>query len=125
MQREYAGGRDFWSANYAPRLTFITDGTSNTLLLGERRALPDGSCPYPFKAWSWLDNGDFVMNDTAAPDPRPDGSPTDWLNGFGSPHPGSINLLMCDGAVRRWPYGQTGLNLLMQRNSGKPKVLPD
>lgn len=32
--------------------------------------------------------------------------------GFGSCHPGSMNMLMGDGAVRRFPYGHTGLGVL-------------
>ena len=32
---------------------------------------------------------------------------------FSSAHAGSMNILMCDGAVRKWPYGRLGLGSLI------------
>jgi prepilin-type N-terminal cleavage/methylation domain-containing protein/prepilin-type processing-associated H-X9-DG protein len=42
--------------------------------------------------------------------------------GFGSRHTSSMNVLMCDGSVRRWPFGKTGLGSLVNRLDG---VTPD
>lgn len=39
--------------------------------------------------------------------------------GFGSAHAGSLNLLMCDGSVRRFRYDAPGLHLLVRRNDGQ------
>jgi prepilin-type N-terminal cleavage/methylation domain-containing protein/prepilin-type processing-associated H-X9-DG protein len=45
--------------------------------------------------------------------------------GFGSRHPASMNVLMCDGAVRRFPYGHPGLGRLIGRDDGIVSDLPD
>jgi prepilin-type processing-associated H-X9-DG protein len=45
-----------------------------------------------------------------------------YQGGFGSRHPGSMNVLMCDGSVRRWAYGKPGLGSLIARDDG---VTPD
>jgi prepilin-type N-terminal cleavage/methylation domain-containing protein/prepilin-type processing-associated H-X9-DG protein len=45
--------------------------------------------------------------------------------GFGSRHPGAMNLLLCDGSVRRYPYGRPGLGLLISRDDGQVCEAPD
>jgi prepilin-type processing-associated H-X9-DG protein len=45
--------------------------------------------------------------------------------GFGSRHPGAMNMLMCDGSVRRYPYGRPGLGHLITRNDGQVSDVPD
>jgi prepilin-type N-terminal cleavage/methylation domain-containing protein/prepilin-type processing-associated H-X9-DG protein len=45
--------------------------------------------------------------------------------GFGSRHPGSMNMLLCDGAVRGYRYGATGLGVIIGRNDGQLSQLPD
>jgi prepilin-type N-terminal cleavage/methylation domain-containing protein/prepilin-type processing-associated H-X9-DG protein len=96
-----------------------------------------------FNAWYDWDSGQAVRNDTAALDgtvPLTSGGgspgpgvvttliiyrpPTQDL-GFGSRHPGAMNLLLCDGSVRRYPYGRTGLGVLIGRDDGQPSNLPD
>jgi prepilin-type N-terminal cleavage/methylation domain-containing protein/prepilin-type processing-associated H-X9-DG protein len=44
--------------------------------------------------------------------------------GFGSRHPGAMNTLMCDGSVRKWPYGKTGFGNVVGVNDGVPVDLP-
>jgi prepilin-type N-terminal cleavage/methylation domain-containing protein/prepilin-type processing-associated H-X9-DG protein len=43
---------------------------------------------------------------------------TDTALGMGSYHPGNMNVLMCDGSVRQWNYGTTGLGSLASINDG-------
>src|SRR5262249_50264236 len=45
VRRDYAGGSQGNSALYAVRVTDVTDGTSNTLMVAERCALRDGTFP--------------------------------------------------------------------------------
>ena len=41
---------------------------------------------------------------------------------FGSRHAGVMNMALCDGSVRSWPYGVTGLTNVVGRNDGKAKA---
>lgn len=45
--------------------------------------------------------------------------------GFGSRHPGVMNMLLCDGSVRRYPYGRPGLGVLIGINDGDTSQPPD
>lgn len=92
------------------RLADVTDGTSNTLLVGERRmnlakfgAAPGDNESYATAGW----NGDGEVyrkafsppaaDYTASFDPAP-------LHEFGSSHPGLFNVVFCDGTVRSVRY---------------------
>jgi len=44
--------------------------------------------------------------------------------GFGSRHPGAMNILLCDGSVKRWPYGTPGLGIAIGANDGQPGNIP-
>jgi prepilin-type N-terminal cleavage/methylation domain-containing protein len=82
----------------AVRITDVTDGTSNTFLLGEALA---SQC----EENGWAHAFDALA--TCALDPnvkRADGSaydPEDWPNtmGFGSLHPGGVQFALADGSV--------------------------
>jgi prepilin-type N-terminal cleavage/methylation domain-containing protein/prepilin-type processing-associated H-X9-DG protein len=50
---------------------------------------------------------------------------TTTSGGFGSRHDNSMNMLMCDGSVRYFPYGNKGLGNIISCNSTAVVNLPD
>jgi prepilin-type processing-associated H-X9-DG protein len=153
LQRDYGGGSQNNSVLFAKRLGDITDGLSNTMVLAERWAQQDGTIPlsggtillvYPtlpmcttsliLNMWYDIDYGNMPVNDTAVPDGATPGSgfafpliiirpPPD--RGFGSHHAGAMNMLLGDGSVRPYPYGRSGLGVIIGRNDGAVADLPD
>jgi prepilin-type N-terminal cleavage/methylation domain-containing protein/prepilin-type processing-associated H-X9-DG protein len=107
----------------------------------------DIAVPVIFLPWYNYDSGQTPYRDTAAPDgtvtlPPSGGGPGPVIPlkggpilppilpgrgdlGFGSRHPGGMNLLLCDGSVRRFPYGRTGLGVIIGRDDGQVSDLPD
>ncbi|MFO0966674.1 MAG: DUF1559 domain-containing protein [Gemmataceae bacterium] len=90
------------------KIAHITDGTSNTVMLGERQvnlahfgtATDDNECPF-ISGW----NGDYdhYRRATAALGPAPDfnNSATTAANQrFGSSHTSGFNIALADGSVR-------------------------
>jgi prepilin-type N-terminal cleavage/methylation domain-containing protein len=129
-QRDYAGGNlKSRSALFARRLAAITDGASNTLLVAERCALAGGGFPSnAFNLGYEYDPGEQVINDTAARDGSvaPDGIPSSAANlGFGARHPAAMHVLLCDGSVRRYPYGHKGLSRIIGCDDGAVVELTD
>jgi prepilin-type N-terminal cleavage/methylation domain-containing protein/prepilin-type processing-associated H-X9-DG protein len=126
---DYSAGNPSNSVLSAKRWEEVTDGLSNTMLLGERWANADGSLPPRISTgllgyWE-PDRGEAIVNDTAYPDGTiPPGSSL-FGRGFGSRHPGSMNLLLCDGSVRRFALGRKGLAALVGRNDGLVVELPE
>jgi prepilin-type N-terminal cleavage/methylation domain-containing protein/prepilin-type processing-associated H-X9-DG protein len=111
------GGSDFGSSGldgvlvrtyYGTKtLLQITDGTSNTLMVGEKQCHPTvlgtaGGDNEPWNNSGW--DEDVVRFGNYAPQPdylHPDSSrPTYWSRRFGSSHPGQFNAVFCDGSVR-------------------------
>jgi prepilin-type N-terminal cleavage/methylation domain-containing protein len=97
------------------RFANITDGLSNTLMVGEKRMKLDrlgrsGDDDEPYVSPGW--DADAVRAATADPDTgatwgpnrdipqTTDGDPDAALSQFGSSHPTGANLLACDGSVR-------------------------
>jgi prepilin-type N-terminal cleavage/methylation domain-containing protein len=119
-RRDYAGGSQGNSALYARRLSDMTDGTSNTLMVGERCATRTGGFPTGSSMDS--DSGEAVINDTAYQDGT---SPGLFSLGFGSPHPGAMLMVMGDGSVHRFCYGEPNLTALVSRNGGEVVNLQD
>jgi prepilin-type N-terminal cleavage/methylation domain-containing protein/prepilin-type processing-associated H-X9-DG protein len=126
---DYTGGSQRDSVLFARRWADVTDGLANTMLLGERWAYADGSFPPEISTglpgYLEPDRGHPVLNDTADPDGQVPPATPPLTRGFGSRHPGALNLLLCDGSVRRFPYGRTGLTALVGRNDGLVAEVPD
>jgi prepilin-type N-terminal cleavage/methylation domain-containing protein len=86
----------------------ITDGTSNTYLVGEKYMNPDDYTT----GLDWADNNavfegydwDIVRWATPSDPPRQDTPGISTYNPFGGAHTSSVNISMCDGAVRTISY---------------------
>ncbi len=101
----------------------LTDGASNTYLIGEKYLNSDDYYNYKddgnntpcYTGYDW----DTVRWSAAGP--KPDQRVSDW-NSFGSAHAGVLNMAMCDGSVRAISYSielQTH-NRLCNRRDGLP-----
>ncbi|WP_165250573.1 DUF1559 domain-containing protein [Paludisphaera soli] len=106
-----------WSGRGAKRrLAEISDGTSNSILIGEKGLPPDRHAAEGGDNERWNNAGwdedvvrwHFVpVADRQAPNgagacatpPTPGGNSI-WRRTFGSSHPGGANMLLCDGSVR-------------------------
>ncbi len=90
------------------RLAHVTDGATNTYLVGEKYLNPD----HYFDGVDWGDNESMYGGDdqdilrwSAKGYPPAQDSPGAGLGGnWGSSHPGSFNISMCDGSVRSISY---------------------
>jgi len=92
----------------------ITDGTTNTIMVGEKQCHPSvlGSSGGDNEVWNnsgW--DQDHVRFGEALPEPddkHPNSTqPTFWSVRFGGSHPGGFPAAMCDGSVRFIRYGMT------------------
>lgn len=124
------------------RFSDVTDGTSNTLMIGERPPGPNGVYGAWYSGW-----GDTVCPLTqilpATHDPwlpseargcadastvyRP-GSPNDWchVNHFWSPHTGGAHFAFADGSVRFLRYSADDIMpALATRAGGETVVVPE
>jgi prepilin-type N-terminal cleavage/methylation domain-containing protein/prepilin-type processing-associated H-X9-DG protein len=119
----YCGSEGVLSAMSQTRLADITDGTSSTLMLGERLVQPGGNSLLPFtSAWcgqvAFAAEYDLRSVPYLGPDPSHplNASLTDPLC-FGSRHPNGANFALADGSVvylndavrRRMPQRHQGL----------------
>jgi prepilin-type N-terminal cleavage/methylation domain-containing protein/prepilin-type processing-associated H-X9-DG protein len=100
----YCGSEGVLSAMSAVRIAQITDGTSQTLMLGERIVQPGGPTSLPFtSAWcgqvAFADEYDLRSVPYLLPDPNHplNGSSTDPLC-FGSRHQQGANFVLVDGS---------------------------
>jgi prepilin-type N-terminal cleavage/methylation domain-containing protein/prepilin-type processing-associated H-X9-DG protein len=106
------------------RIAGITDGTSNTLMAGERYskdpAVQDANLS-DWRGWAWsnYNSGGDSLGDTFWPlnsqasligtDPR--------KTNFGSGHPGGANFVLCDGSVR---FIQNGVDIVTWQRISVP-----
>jgi prepilin-type N-terminal cleavage/methylation domain-containing protein/prepilin-type processing-associated H-X9-DG protein len=65
----------------------------------------------------------FCRNYASAPATITVYKPTEAV-GFGSAHPGAMNVALCDGSVRRYAYGTPGLTTLINGKDGQTVDLP-
>jgi prepilin-type N-terminal cleavage/methylation domain-containing protein/prepilin-type processing-associated H-X9-DG protein len=108
--------------HFGLRLTDMTDGTSNTIMVGEKHIPRGGMSNYPWDC-SIYDGHNPVCNCRAGgPDFPLATSPYDQGWKFGSAHPELVQFAFCDGHVT-WLYKSISpavLALLVQRNDGQP-----
>jgi hypothetical protein len=107
------------------RLNEITDGLSNTLLVGEKH-VPRGSEGLPpWDCGLWDGHNVACSTRPAGPSFPLAVNPDDpgWV--FGSHHPGICQFVFCDGSVHslRKNTSPVIVGLLAQRNDGQ--VIPD
>ncbi len=131
------------------KLSAITDGTSNTYLIGEKYLFPSyyDSVTNPVAGGGWGENqsiytgfewdnerrayqpvvdGNGNTSDTQPSQDTPGLDSNRSLYGFGSAHSGGLNMAMCDGSVHFLSYDidpTTHRNLAV-RNDGETAVLP-
>ena len=100
-------------------MTSVTDGLSNTLLVGEKQCHPSvlGSAGGDNESWNnsgW--DQDNVRFGEAVPQPDSmhptSASPTFWSVRFGGSHTGGFTAVMGDGSVRFIRYGIDANNWL-------------
>jgi prepilin-type N-terminal cleavage/methylation domain-containing protein/prepilin-type processing-associated H-X9-DG protein len=118
------------------RLTDITDGTSNTVMVAEKRvnkavlgdpAYGNDNEGYVTAGW----NGDYEIYRLGTNVPMPDvnqpGNTGTSYNEFGSSHPTVFNAAFADGSVRqvRYNVNQTTWRNACIRNDGQPVNLGD
>jgi prepilin-type N-terminal cleavage/methylation domain-containing protein len=115
-------------ANGAPISTAtITDGTSNTLMVGEKRLnyMVLGSIQGDDNEGYTSGFDHDVMRSTDR-EPRPDPNTGDGEQRFGSLHPAGFNTVFADGAVRflTWTIDLTMFHRMGQRSDGNPVAFP-
>jgi len=132
---DYTKGSDtgmiaVYPATFRVTMTGVTDGTSNTLLVGERPPSPDAYWGWYMYAdfdshlWAVTQSGDALLN---GPCPLPmyfqQGNINNACdaNHFWSQHTGGANFALADGSVRFFPYsaGTTIIPMMASRSGGE------
>jgi len=110
------------------RIADITDGTTNTLLVGEKRmnrALLGTRQIDDNQGYTCGFNYDTIRKTTRPPAPDYSAPVGDGGGLFGGSHTGSVNFVLADGSVRTIPFSINAkiFRYLGQRNDGQ--VIPD
>lgn len=113
-------------------LADVTDGLSNTLMVGEKQCHPtvlgsSGGDNEPWHNTGWdQDNVRFGEVIPQADDLHPDSKQaTFWSDRFGGSHPGGFTAAMGDGSVRFIRYGMTATNWLNTCLINDGQVIPE
>src|SRR5262249_62098917 len=77
--------------------------------------------PYYYFDYDWTTNYYFYAYNFTYPPPGQTVVVTQnkIQYGFGSRHPGAMNMLLCDGTGRRFAYGTPGLMAIVGLNDGQ------
>jgi prepilin-type N-terminal cleavage/methylation domain-containing protein/prepilin-type processing-associated H-X9-DG protein len=129
-------------AKSAVRMNDITDGTSNTIVVGERPVSADLWIGWGFAPYGWGEGdgdtvmgsrdtklaancGDVATNVGLQPPKQPMGTAEIDTAHFWSFHPGGANFLFCDGSVHFLDYGANSILVpLSTRNGGESFTMP-
>jgi prepilin-type N-terminal cleavage/methylation domain-containing protein len=107
-----SGPRTYTGISYAcsrVRLAEITDGTSNTIMVGEKFLNPNGwlygtDAADNENLYVGFNNDHFRSSGTNYFPPRPDNKSFPNLQVYGSAHASAFNVVLCDGSVRNITY---------------------
>jgi prepilin-type N-terminal cleavage/methylation domain-containing protein len=104
------------------RTADVTDGLSNTLLLGEKHVPQTQFTQYPWDCNTFDGHNAVCSTRCAGPGFPIARSPLDTRLIFGGPHPGICQFAFADGSVRpvRASIDEFTLGLLSHRNDGLP-----
>jgi len=128
MLQQYQDNSGSITSGFVVKLTTVTDGLSNTLMVGERSVTPPGNLN-DYRSWNRGNSGGsgttknitYPINST-----NYDGSSNFNDISMGSPHTGGANFLLGDGSVR---FLNQSLDMIVYQMSstmkdGEPVQLP-